>query len=81
MSGICRAQAFTLGLPRAGENLVIRIRVTRSSVVNGAVLSGEVVLAAVSRTGENGMLLVEINHGGSTKEGDIIPGMVETLLS
>ena len=80
MSGIFRAQAFTLELPRAGENLVIRIRV--SVPVNEAVLSGggASVSTAVSRTGGNVVTRVRVTRSRVPMNGTVLSGEGEVVL-
>ena len=58
MSDIFHSQAITLERPRTGENLVVRVRVIRISIVmDGAIKSRvskcKVVLVAIPRTGED----------------------------
>ena len=52
------SQAITLELPRTGENLVVRVRVTRirlaiNRALNSRMSKCKVVLVAIPRTGEN----------------------------
>ena len=66
---VFHTQAITPGRPRAGENLAILIRVTRSSIaVNGAIHPreskglGEVVLADLPRMGQSLPPSVEVTR-------------------